>query len=146
MDLHVVSDSFLDDFSPGLVLDNTAAVLPFSSEGEGMFSSLLEDLSWCPDIAMAETGLQQTQALEGLEFPSGFTPQVSDLDDSESRTVPQGFELPPELAPTAFELNPELLDSMPLVSTPGFVALQASQAAATSARRPRKPREYVPGP
>jgi hypothetical protein len=141
MDSHAVSETFLDDFSPALVLDNTTTVLPFSGDMSSI--DFLEDLSWRPDIAMAETALQHTQALEGLEFPSGFMLQMSELGDSESLAVPQAFELPPELAPTAFELNAQLLDSMPLVSTPGFVALQASQAAATSARRPRKPREYV---
>jgi hypothetical protein len=145
MNSHLVSETFLDDFSSALVLDNTTTVLPFSSDMSSI--DFLEDLSWRPNIAMAEIGLQQTQPLEGLEFHSGFTPQVSELNDSESRAVPQAFELPPELAPMAFELNPQLLDSMPLVSTPGFVALQESEAAAaTSARRPRKPREYVPRP
>src|SRR5271170_4769523 len=145
MDLYAVSDTFLDDFSSALVLKNTTTVLPFSGEGEDLSRTLLEDLSWHPDIAMAEPEANQTQPLEDSELHSGFTPQESGLNESESRTVPQDFELPPELAPTAFELNPEL-DSMPFVNTPGFVALQTSESTPTFVRRPRKPREYVPRP
>jgi len=144
MDSYAVSDDILRaDFSSALAL-NANTVLPFSGEGEDPSRAFLEDFAWQPDIAMAEIGLHQTQPIEDLELHSGLTPQVSELNESDSRTFPEDFELPPELAPTAFELNPQL-DSRPLVSTPGFVALQTSEAPpTTSARRPRKLREYPP--
>jgi hypothetical protein len=93
MDSHTVSETFLDDFFSALVLNNNTN--PLRDEGEVLPSTLLEDLAWRPDIAIAAAEVNETQPAASFE----------------------DFELPPELAPTAFELN-HRLDSMPLVSTP----------------------------
>jgi hypothetical protein len=119
MDSYAVSDPFFDNFFSALVQNTTK---PLRDGGDELPGTLLEDLAWLPDIPIVAAEVNQAQPAALFE----------------------DFELPPELAPTAFELNLQL-DAMPLVSIPGFVALQADQAAAeTSARHPRKPREYVP--
>ena len=111
---YTLPDQSCQDFTA--FVPNTGSLFPFSDRGEPQSGALLEGPERGSDIAMTTAGIYQPQL------------STSITEELYTRSV--------ESPPPASEL--------PSVSTPGFIALKASQTSATSARRVRKPREFVP--
>lgn len=102
------------DFSA--FVPHTASLSPLSDGGELQSSAFLEGTDWSSDIATVIPGIYQPHTI------------TSPAEEFNARP---------------FEFTPQPADLTSL-STPGFIALNASQPHATSARRIRKPREFVP--
>jgi len=137
MDSFTLSDDFFDDLVSALEPDNVPAPLPFNGEED---EDLFAMLQLPADIAIEPVGNPMVASFQDFVYQPGINPIAFRIDEMESRAFHKDLELRSEIATvTQLEVNP-----MPSFSTPGFVALQTSQAPVTSARRPRKPREYVP--
>ena len=122
MDLFAASDPLVDDSSLIHELGNVCPMLTFGDDSINLhFDSI---------AFPSEVDLQHN-----FDPPSFVSDQTIQLE---------GTHLPP--GPDRVDpIYPEQIEEVvPLLSTPGPVCVQTSEMARTTARRVRKPREYIP--
>jgi hypothetical protein len=146
MDAFTLPDDFLDDFSSVPTPDGATAVLHFTSETGNMSADLIEDLCLPRELTMMTTVTESSPSLEDLVFRAGFTPVAFGRNEVESRSPRAIIDSHHDVVTAAGDFDPPEPQErpMPMLNTPGFVALQRAEAMANSVGRQRRPREYDP--
>jgi hypothetical protein len=149
MDSFTLPDDFRDGFSSVSAPDGATAVLHFTSETGNMSADLIEDLYLPRELTMMTAVTNHTEpspSLEDLAFRAVFTPVAFGRNEVESRAPQAIIDSHHDVVTAAADFDPSKPQEhpMPMLNTPGFVALQRAEAMANPVGRQRRPRKYEP--